>query len=95
MTNTDKALLLAEWSCPSGGTFLLACPICRGLETHQPDCAMDLALSERGYCARVDRDRGRTFIASLAQTVPPPPAAHGDSASSDPNFDADPDDGGD
>ena len=80
MTNTDKALLLAEWGWPPS-----TCPVCHSSgtgATHQPNCAMDLALSERGYCSRDDRARGRTFITSIAQTLPPP-AAHGDSASSD------------
>jgi hypothetical protein len=76
--------LLAEWSCTSS-----VCPVCRNAGVHQTDCAMDLAISERGYCTRVERDRGRTFIASLARTLPPP-----DADSSDPDFDSDPDDGG-
>jgi len=88
MTNVDKALLLAEWSCQAG-----ACPVCRDSVTHQVGCAMDLALSERGYCVREERDRARAFTAQYAPTLPPTVRTHGDAGSSDPNFDADPDDG--
>ena len=57
MTNTDKALLLAEWGWPPS-----TCPVCRSSGTgaaHQPNCAMDLALAERGYALQEDRSRGR------------------------------------
>lgn len=69
MTNTDKALLLAEWSCQP-----VACPVCGNAGTHQVGCAMDLAISERGFCTREERDRAREFIhGSFAPTLPPPP----------------------
>ena len=93
MTNTDKALLLAEWGWPPS-----TCPVCRSSGTgaaHQPNCAMDLALAERGYALQEDRSRGREFVKGQFAPTLPPPAAHNDSDSSDPNFDADPDDGGD
>ena len=69
MTNTDKALLLGEWACPIG-----KCPCCRATGAHQTNCAMDLALSERGFCTREERERGRAFITSqFTPTLPPPP----------------------
>lgn len=75
MTNTDKALLLAEWSrTPKGGD----CPICGRSslgfpKQHGPDCTMDLALSERGYCSQEERDRARAFVTNqFAPTLPPP-----------------------
>ena len=68
MTYTDKALLLAEFSCPLG-----VCPVCRGSGTHQMDCVMDLAISERGYCTGEERNHARTFIESqFSPTMPPP-----------------------
>ena len=59
MTNTDKALLLAEWSCPFG-----ACPVCCASSVHKADCAMNLALSERGYCTSEERVRARELLAA-------------------------------
>jgi len=70
MTNVDKALLLAEWSSGTLG-MTSGCPVCGGTR-HLPSCALDLALSERGYCSRDERDRGRKFAASFAPTLPPP-----------------------
>jgi hypothetical protein len=103
MTNVDKALLLAEWSRTPRGNY--CCVVCMSVcmnsspslpRQHGPDCAMDLALSERGYCTQEERDRARAFVASpFAPTLPPPTPYAGDADSSDPNFDADPDDGGD
>jgi hypothetical protein len=67
MTYTDKSLLLAEWACPPS-----ACPVCGNAGTHQIECAMDLALSERGFYTREERERARAFIkGQLAPTLPP------------------------
>jgi hypothetical protein len=85
VTNVDRALLLAEWSVlvhPRDSEVLEACPVCFHLEprptrAHEPGCAMDLALSERGYCTQQERDRAREFIArgtiATAPTLPPVP----------------------
>lgn len=75
MTSVDRALLLAEWSCRSGD--LKTCPVCGeegGAGIHGIDCAMDLALSERGFCTQVERDHARGFVrhgAATAPTLPP------------------------
>ena len=87
MTNVDKALLVAEWSAYDG----YGCPLCgaceidagfdveRGPRKHEVGCAMDLALSERGYCTQEERDRAREFIrhgeVATAPTLPPAPNA--------------------
>jgi hypothetical protein len=76
MTNVDKALLLAEWSCEQGseeiGPTIKTCPVCGLPDIHGIDCAMDLALSERGYCTQPERNRARGFInVATAPTLPP------------------------
>lgn len=76
MTYTDKALLLAEWSCEQGndkvGPTIKSCPVCGLPDVHGIDCAMDLALSERGFCTQEERNRARVFISAQAETMPPP-----------------------
>lgn len=72
MTNVDKALLLAEWSCKRGA--FLECPVCLNeADGHAIGCAMDLALSERGFCTHEERCHARGFInVATAPTLPPP-----------------------
>ena len=74
MTNVDRALLLAEWSAIDGRDADKACPCCRAWvctgSKHEPGCAMDLALSERGYCTQVERDHARGLIRQVAATAP-------------------------
>src|ERR1700730_5808085 len=38
------------------------CPICRSKMSHEIDCLMDLALSERGFHSAADRDAARERI---------------------------------
>lgn len=78
VTNVDKALLLAEWDgrgAPSYPTPF-CCPCCfapHGMppttNRHEPDCVMDLALSERGFYSQEERDRAR-------YSLPPTPIPH-------------------
>lgn len=72
VTNVDRALLFAEWDEQD------RCVVCAGAAPgsqynfphgHLPNCVMDLALSERGYCTQEKRDRARAFVAD--------PLAHG------------------
>ncbi|MDE2022219.1 MAG: hypothetical protein KGI71_04915 [Patescibacteria group bacterium] len=71
----DIALLLGEWSA---GPRRSDCPICCACSDrdmpHLPNCAMDLALSERGWATQPQRDeaRARILLAS-SPTLPPPP----------------------
>jgi len=74
MTNVDRALLLAEWTCRSsvGG-----CSCCHGDKRngqHDAGCPMDLALAERGFHTQEERDRARDFVrrtVETAATLPP------------------------
>jgi hypothetical protein len=75
MTNVGKALLLAEWRGQfHGGNS--TCPVCDASFRHKPSCAMDLALAERGFGTREERNKARAFIETgalgTAQTLPPP-----------------------
>ncbi len=78
MTNVDRALLLAEW-CQDDERGDKCCPACHWFlhdakepGVHRPGCVMDLALAERGFATRDDRDRARTFLAANRETLPPP-----------------------
>lgn len=75
MTNADRALLLAEWMYfgeAYSGNYS-HCPLCRGAQPGQPkvvgghktDCAIDLALAERGYATQEDRNRARLTLATI------------------------------
>jgi hypothetical protein len=81
VTNVDKALLLSEWVIfHTRGLAVEACPVCIRLEKpptrkHDPGCAMDLALAERGWGTQEERDRARYYLvrgeAATAPTLPP------------------------
>jgi hypothetical protein len=74
MTSIDIALLTAECST---GDDSNQCPCCLKypqIEPHKPGCSMDLALSERGWNTRAERDAARARIQFTSQpTLPPPP----------------------
>jgi hypothetical protein len=79
VTNVDKALLLSEWAGVHGVDADACCPCCEAYvctgKRHEPNCPMDLALSERGYCVQEERERARDHIfrgeAATAPTLPP------------------------
>ena len=54
LTAVDTALLLAEWGAPGG-----RCPVCGDHSSHGPECAMDLALAERGWPTKAARNLAR------------------------------------
>jgi len=70
MTNIDIALLTREYDhdgeCGNCGVGYL--------QPHGPACVMDLALSERGWNTRAERDAALARINLVSQpTLPPPP----------------------
>jgi hypothetical protein len=82
MTNVDKALLLAEWSVlvhHHDSKAIEVCPICLRIlptaRSHDPECTMDLALSERGFYTQEERDGARHFILKGVATAPTLPPA--------------------
>jgi len=74
MNAIDVALLQAEWN---GMHFEgPVCPCCGAYpeqgRVHRPECAMDLALGQRGWSTQEDRDRARARIGlASASTLPP------------------------
>ena len=72
MTNVDVALLTAEWTKVDDGPEY--CPVCRegSCAGHEPGCALALALSERGFCTREERDAARGKLLASGDTEPPP-----------------------
>jgi hypothetical protein len=81
LANIDIALLESEWaaSTEQGDTD---CPVCGGykpgghgvpeLQRHGDACAMDLALTERGFPTQAEREAARDRIRSgTAETMPP------------------------
>jgi hypothetical protein len=60
LTAVDLVLLAFEWLETEGG---VACPQCFGTESHHPGCIMDLALAERGFATKDQRDGARKSIA--------------------------------
>jgi hypothetical protein len=95
-TNIDIALLVSEWE--GGGDDAPECPSCgasgavhlyprpRGDFAHEPGCAHDLALAERGYATafergaarqRIKNDAERAARASKPTLIPPASAACG------------------
>lgn len=74
----DIALLKAEWVSDTAGIRqnLARCPVCGACTDwrHEPGCAMDLALAERGFATNADRVMALSRIeAAHAGTEPPPP----------------------
>ena len=68
-TSVDRALLLAEWGSQE------ICVVCVSPRPgsqfepphgHQHHCAMDLALSERGFFTQDDRERARARLRERA-----------------------------
>lgn len=61
LTHVDKALLLTEWHAmlPQYGQ---RCSCCNGVDKHNVDCEMDLALSERGFPTQAERDAARASL---------------------------------
>jgi hypothetical protein len=78
----DIALLQAEHAATSflpTGSGARACPICLQLEDdpHSPGCEMDLALAERNFPTKAERDTARKRLITatvMAPTLPPPPS---------------------
>jgi hypothetical protein len=70
----DVALLMSE----HGGRYY-HCPCCKraGIDGHDvfhaDNCAMNLALSMRGFPTQKERDAARAGIRAAVSTVPPPP----------------------
>jgi hypothetical protein len=62
MLPIDRALLVSEW--PDYNCSREPCPTCQETHVrgHRPDCAHDLALSERGYPDQESRDRARALL---------------------------------
>jgi hypothetical protein len=76
MLPIDRALLVSEFAGSDHGEA--CCPSCRSYvnstPVHLPDCAHDLALSERGYPDQESRDRARALLKQAeGATIPPPP----------------------
>jgi hypothetical protein len=69
MTYVDRVLLGHEYT---DGT----CPECcySRHEPHAAGCFMDLALSERGFCTREERDAARARIERAHADTDPPEA---------------------